>query len=304
LPHVRPGLWLPQLQPWPEIIRRRGGEMEFFSGDGMIECELPGVEKESRGGEFVFFPVDRIAENGRTKVVHVDADLMGAAGVEVAEDEGGFRGGIGGERLVIGDRGFAAGWVNDGHFLAVHGVAADVGEDGALVRFRYAVGYGEIEFFHGGSLGKLGGEGLVGGVRFRDDKAAGGVLVEAVDDAGALDPADAGELAFAMVQQGVDESAVGVAGRGVDDDAVFLMEDEDVFVFVEDIQRNVLRCGDVRDGLGEGEGDGVAGFHGVAWFCRLAVKEDVLLADQCLDSGAREIREFGGEIGIEPVVVD
>ncbi len=219
----------------------------------------------------MLFSVDRIAEDGGAEVVHVDADLVGAAGVEVAEDEGGLRGGIGGERFVIGNRGLAAGRVDDRHFLAVDGVAADVGEDGVLCLRRDAMGDGEVELFHGRALGKLGGEGLVGDVGFRDDEAAGGILVEAVDDAGALDAADAGELAFAVVEQGVDEGAVGVAGRGVDDDSMFLVEDEDVFVFEKDIQRDVLRGGDVRDGLGEGEGNGVAGFHGVAGLRGLAV---------------------------------
>ena len=38
------------------------------------------------------------------------ADLMGAAGVQVAEDEGGFGGLIGGDDFVIGDCGFPGGW--------------------------------------------------------------------------------------------------------------------------------------------------------------------------------------------------
>ena len=193
------------------------------------------MEHQARGGEFVLFAVDRIAEDGGADVVHVDANLVGAAGVEMAKDEGGFRGGIGGEGFVIGDRGLSGWRGDDGHFLAVYGVAADVGEDRVFFLGRDAVGDGEVELFHGGSLGKLGGEGLVGGVGFRDDEAAGGILVEAVDDAGTLDPADAGELAFAVVEEGVDEGAIGIAGRGVYDDAVRFVEDEDVSVFEKDI---------------------------------------------------------------------
>jgi len=199
--------------------------VEFFSGDGVVEGELPSVEHEAWGGELVFFSVDRIAEDGGAEVVHVDADLVGPAGVEVAEHEGGFRREIGGERFVIGDRGLAAGWIDDGHFLAIHGVAADVGEDRVFFLRRDAVGDGEVELFHGGALGKLGGEGLVGGIGFRDYEAARGVFIETVDDAGALDAADTGELAFAMVEEGVDESAIGIAGGGVDDDAVLFVKD-------------------------------------------------------------------------------
>ena len=191
----------------------------------MVEGKLPSVEHETRGRELVFFSVDWIAEDGGAEVVHVDADLVGAAGVEVAEDEGGLRGGIGGERFVIGNRGLAAGRVDDRHFLAVDGVAADVGEDGVLCLRRDAMGDGEVELFHGRALGKLGGEGLVSDVGFRDYEAARGVFIETVDDAGALDAADTGELAFAMVEEGVDESAIGIAGGGVNDDAVLFVKD-------------------------------------------------------------------------------
>ena len=41
----------------------------------MLEGELPCVEHEAGGGEFVFFPVDGIAEDGGADMVEVDADL-------------------------------------------------------------------------------------------------------------------------------------------------------------------------------------------------------------------------------------
>lgn len=50
----------PKIQPRLEILRWRGGEVEFFSGNGMVERELPCVEHEARGGEGVFFAIDRI----------------------------------------------------------------------------------------------------------------------------------------------------------------------------------------------------------------------------------------------------
>lgn len=143
----------------------------------MVEGELPGVEEKARGGERVFFPVNGIAEDGGADVVEMDADLVGAAGVEVAQDERGLGGGIGGERFVIRDRGLAAGWIDDGHFLAVHWVATDVREDRFLVRLGDAVRDCEVELLHGGALGKLGDEALVGGIGFRDDEATGGVFV-------------------------------------------------------------------------------------------------------------------------------
>lgn len=32
-------------QPWLEVLGRRGGEVDFFVGDGVVEGELPGVEE-------------------------------------------------------------------------------------------------------------------------------------------------------------------------------------------------------------------------------------------------------------------
>ncbi len=178
--------------------------MFFLSCNRMIEGELPGVEHEARGGDLVFFPINGVAKDWGAFVVEVDADLVCAACVEVTEDEGGFCGGICGEDLVVSDRGFSSGWIHDGHFLAVDRVPADVGEDGVFLWGGDAVGDGEVELFHRGALGKLGDESLVGGVCFCNDQAAGGILVETVYDAGALDSADAGELAFAMVEQRID----------------------------------------------------------------------------------------------------
>ncbi len=240
--------------------------MEFLLGDGVVEGELPGVEEEAWGGVGVFFSVDGVAEDGGAEVVEVDADLVGAAGVEVAEDEGGFGGGVCGADFVIGDGCFAAGRIYDGHFLAVDGVAADVGEDGSGGWVGYAIGDGEVEFLHGGAFGELGGEGLVSGIGFCDDEAAGGVFVEAVDDAGSFDAADAGELAFAVVEECVDEGAVVVSGGGVDDHAVLFVEDEEVRVFVEDVEGDFLGGCDVWDGFRDDDGDDVASFYGVARF--------------------------------------
>ena len=58
----------------------------------MIEGEFPSVEEESWGGERMLFGVNGIAEDGGADVLEVDADLVGATGVEMAEDEGGFCG--------------------------------------------------------------------------------------------------------------------------------------------------------------------------------------------------------------------
>jgi hypothetical protein len=68
--------------------------------------------------------------------------------------------------------------------------------------------------------GQVAGQGQVGGVVLGHQEQAGGVLVEAVDDAGrsaAAPPAD--RLVLGPAQEGVDQGAGGWPGAGVDDQA-------------------------------------------------------------------------------------
>ena len=250
-------------------------------------------------GGFAGFAVDGIADEWGSFVMHVDADLVGAAGVEMAEHECCDGGGVGGEGFVIGDRGFAARRIDDRHFLAVYGVSADVGEDGFLFRFRDALSDGEVKFLHRAAFGKLGDERLVGYVRFGDDEATGRVFIESVDDAWTLNAADAGKFSAAMMEQGVDESAVRVSGCGMNDHARGFVEHDEIVVFKQDIEWDVLRGGIERHGFGNRDGDQIADFYGIAGFGGLAVDDDELVADQRLDARAREVLQTGCKEGVK-----
>lgn len=219
-------------------------------------------------------------------MLEVDTDLVGAAGMEMAEDEGGFAGEIGGDDLVIGDRGFACRRCDHGHFLAVYGVSADVGENRVFGFCRNAIGDGEIDFLHGRALGKLGGQALMGGVGFCDDKAAGGVFIEPVHDSGSLHSAYPGEFSSAVMEEGVDESSVGISGCGMDDHAVRFVQDNEMFVFEQDIEWDVLWAGNIRNRLRYDDGNFIPRQDAVAGFGGFAVEQDELLADELLDSGA------------------
>jgi eukaryotic-like serine/threonine-protein kinase len=246
-------------------------------------------------GALTGLAVNRIADERSALVMKVDADLMGAAGVEVTQDQGGERGGVSSENFVVRDRRFAAGRIDDGHFLAVHRVAADVGENGVLFRLRHALGDGQVEFFHRAALGELGDERLVGEVGFRNNEAAGGVLVEAVDDAGPLDAADAGELAVAVMEQGVDQRAIGISRCRVDDHAGGLVEDDEIFILKQNIQRDVLRRVVERNRFREHDADAVAEFHRVTGLGGMTIDLDELLANERLDARAGKVIETGGE---------
>ena len=254
--------------------------------DGVDEAEPPRMEHEAAGllGGFARFTVNGITDEWGSLVMEMDADLVGAAGVKVAEDKCGEAGGVGGEDFVIGDRGFPTGWIDDCHFLAVHRVAADVGENGVLGGFRDTLGDGQIEFLHGAALGELSDERLVGDVGFRYDEAAGSILVQAVDDAGTLDPADAGELAPAMVKEGIHQGAVRISRCGVDDHAGGLVKDHEVRVLEKNIERDFLRLVMKGNGLGKDNSDFIPKLHLVSRPRGMAVDLDELFTDERLDT--------------------
>ena len=288
------------LRPVGEFVWKGGGEEDFLAGGGVLEAELAGVEHEAVGvGEaFALFAVDGVAENRCADVFEVDADLVGAAGVEGAFDEAGAVALLG-EDFVVGDGGLACARVEDGHLLAIDGVAADVGEDGVLVFGRRAGGDGVVDLGHRFALGELAEQGLHGVVGLGDDDAARGVFVETVHDAGTLDSVDASELAVAVMKEGVDEGAVGIAGGGVDDHAVGFVEDDEVFVFVENVEGKILGNEFEGDGLGDGDADEVAGMEGLLGFGGAVVDEDVAFFDEGLKAGARVFFETRSEEGVE-----
>lgn len=55
--------------------------------------------------------------------------------------------------------------------------------------------------------------------------------------------ADAGETVAAVIQKGVHERPVRMARRGMDDEPARLVDDDDVVVLVDNVQRDVLRNG-------------------------------------------------------------
>lgn len=138
----------------------------------------------------------------------------------------------------------------------------------------------------------------MGAVVLGDDDAAGGVLVEAVNDAGAGLSADAGEV-VAVMKEGVDEGAVGVTRGGVDDEAGGLVDDEDVRVLVEDVEGDVLGGDLDGDSLRDGKEDGVARLEDGAGFGGLAIKRGVAGLDEVLEAGAGVLRQAGVEEAVQ-----
>ena len=92
-------------------------------------------------------------------------------------------------------------------------------------------------------IGELRGQRLWAQVVLGRHHQPGGVLVEPVHDAGAADAADAGQACAAMGDQRVDQRAGLVAGGGMHDQALRLVDDDDVVVLVDDIERDSFPFG-------------------------------------------------------------
>ena len=85
-------------------------------------------------------------------------------------------------------------------------------------------------------------------VGLRHDQQSGRVSVDAMDDAGPHHAADARQRGAAMGDQRVDQRACVVAGGRMHHHADRLVDDDQVLVFKDDIERDRLAAGLGRSG--------------------------------------------------------
>lgn len=285
------------------VIRKKGFELpgrgsligaEFSSG-GVSKAEAPGMQHEpSRlDGLTIRVGIDRIPQKRASEVLHMHPDLMGAPGVEMAEDEGRGRGLVTGKDVVVGDGGSSGTFpgVQNGLLLAVDRVASNMGEDRSGGLNRRAFSYRKIE------LGGLAGRELVkerpeSPVRPCGDNATACVLVESMHDSRALFPADPGQGSLAVVQEGVDKGSVGITCGGMDDEAHWFVDDDQILVLMQDVERNVLGSEACWLRLGKGYRDGITGGDWYFRPCLFSVEEDVSILEEGLDTRAGEFGEF------------
>src|SRR6516225_4925446 len=81
----------------------------------------------------------------------------------------------------------------------------------------------------------------MGKVRLSDHQEAGRILVEPMDNSRPAYPADAREAVAKVGDQGVDERASPIAWGGMHDEPRRLIDNEQLFILVNDRERDVLR---------------------------------------------------------------
>ena len=196
--------------------------------------------------------------------------------------------------------GAAGVFLRHGHALAIRRVAADGRVDRAGILAQVAADDGLIRAGHG-VVGQLRREGEVRKVVFRRDEQAGRVLVDAVHDAGPPLSADAGETVAAVGEQGVDERAVLVAGRGVHDHAARLVDDDEVVVLIHHVQRQVLRYQLRGSGVRQRDDKRVARRGLIVFLHGCAVFRHRALREQSLGGAARELGQRARKESVDPL---
>ena len=152
--------------------------------------------------------------------------------------------------------------------------------------------------------GKLLPQVAVGDVVAGDEDQPAGLLVEAMHDAGARLAADLRKLGEA-VQQRVNQRAaiaivVGRARAGVHHHAGRLIDDGEVVVFVDDVERNIFGHGAQRRRRGVAhDGDGFAAFELERCFRWLAIDQRLLFLQQQLYAGATGVGDLRDEVLVE-----
>src|SRR3989440_10884170 len=259
----------------------------------MPQPETPGVEHRTVEAWFPA-PVICVARHGVAERGEMDADLVGAPGVQVTAHE--RMGSLALDDLVAGPREPAAG--DDGHALALFGMAPDGSLELTRVLLDTAGDYGQVGAAQRTIL-QLGRQRPVARVVAGDDDEPRCALVESVHHARSRRAADLGPRA-ASAEQGVHERPRVVARGRVDDHACRFVDDGDVLVFVDDVEGDRLR-GRIDDvSLRDLELDHVAPRNPVRRVGGMPVDEGEMALDQARRGGAAELRRMLGEEPVKP----
>jgi hypothetical protein len=104
-----------------------------------------------------------------------------------------------------------------------------------------------------------------------------------------------------MVDQGVDQSPIFDTGTRMDDQTRGFIEDDDMFVGVDDIERDIFRkkkAPPVR--LPAFDLDYIALLQLMGRLGPGVVQTDLLVGDELLDLGPAQVRKMGGKKDVQP----
>lgn len=140
----------------------------------------------------------------------------------------------------------------------------------------------------------------MGQVVFGHNEKPGGVLVDAVNNAGALYLANTRQTGATMMQEGIDQSAVVIAGSWMNHEACRFIDDDYVIILKGDDKGDVLWLGGCCSWRGQVEGDMLTLRNlGGGVFFNLASNGYLAFFDQALYTGAADILKQEGKGAIQ-----
>ena len=221
---------------------------------------------------------------------------MGAPGVQLQFEKGITSGAL--QQAVAGAALAAIG--GDRHAGASSGVAAYGNVYYAGILCRDAFNQRQITLLHGAVLNLL-REVVMGSLILSGNHQAGGILVKAVNDAGANLAADTLDVR-AEGEQAVDQRSVGVPRAGVGGQPGRLVYHHEVSVLVNDGQGDVLRDGYRWPWRRNRDQHPVAGADPVGWLHRRAVDQHVAAVYKLAQAAAGKVKLQPGQIVVQPSI--
>ena len=190
------------------------------------------------------------------------------------------------------------------HFLAGKRMPVDRRIDGAALPVRQVPDEGHVAAPHRAGaavIGELRGQRLMRAVVLRRHHQPGGVLVEPVHDARPPDAADAGKAGAAVGDQRIDQRAGLVARGRMHHQAPGLVDDDDVVVLIDDIERDLFARGLGGDRLRHVDCDRIAAGDMISGVANGgAFDADGTGQDQRFQPRARQVGKAHRQHAVEP----
>ena len=213
--------------------------MHLFSRHGMVQIERVRVERLARDGEMIFFvAVERVIHDRVLDVRHVDANLVRAPRFQAAIEPG-----IMWELLQDAEmcHGRFPRLRLHRPFHSVLWASSERQSDDAGIGGQVSVDERQI-MTDGLVRADFLSERLIGPRRFGGDHDARRILVEPMHDTRARRVADIQNRRPHMVQKRLHERPRHISRRRMAHHAPRLVEDDHLLVFVENRERDILRC--------------------------------------------------------------
>ena len=150
------------------------------------------------------------------------------------------------------------------------------------------------------ALLKLRRQALMGNIVLGDDEQSARKAIEAMDDSWSEHPVDAGQVPT-MMHEGVDEGVRPHSRSRVHGHACRFVDDEQIAVFKDDLEGDILGLDREGQRLGDADVDAVARPNLVAGTLDPSSDAYRSILNERLNAAARQTRAIGSEQPIEPV---